>query len=352
MVTGIDKLWLNTQNFEVKEVKSSNFGIDQTIKQGNNNDELPYLFTDQQGKDIRANKIYHNPMGKGVAHYTIERKFGKLGLMVQFNPSKLMHPYNLVELNSSGYNEALLQVQTEMSTLGIQADLSNMSVNRLDIAKQSEMNYPFYQYEDAFRLMKGVRSKKKSYEGSYYFSNQSTEVSFYDKVQEMKFNKLDANLCDEKNFMRSEIRALKHPSVARLMKIGTLRNLSDVSPSDLDIIYNNYISSKVFGKSKEPIQTTLNIDAEVDIMKYYLSTGRGGVWKYFLSGGLDFNILKLGGIDNCGRLLSEAGMERTWVYRTKVKIQEMIIEKSKIDALRKHITPAILIEELKQKFAA
>lgn len=354
MSAGIDKLWVNTSDFQVREVNSSIFGIDTTIAQGGREGELPHLLTDGQGREVRANKIYHNPTkeGKGFASYTIGRMREGVGLMVQFNPSKIIHPYNLAEVGGKSYKEALSLVQAEMDTIGIQANLSNMSINRLDIAKQAEMDFPCYQYDDAFRLMRGIRAKGRSYEGGYYFSNKSTQALFYDKRQELQYNKIENILCGEKNFMRAEIRALKNKSVASIMQVGTLAHLNEMGETDLNTCYNKYINNRIFGRASESVQSVINFDGEVDIMKHYLSMGRGGWLKYLINEGLDDALLRLGGIDMFGRLLSEAGMERSWVFRTKAKVEQMLKEKAKADKLRDNITPATLIAELRQKFAA
>lgn len=353
MIAGIDKLWVNTPDFRVKEVNSSIFGIDTTIAQGGKEGELPHLLVDAQGREVRANKIYHNPKdGKGLAHYTIGRMKQGVGLMVQFNPSKIIHPYHLVEVGGKDYKKALSLVQTEMESIGIQANLSTMSINRLDIAKQAEMDYPCYQYDEAFRLMRMTRAKGRSYEGGFYFSNKSTQALFYDKRQEMQYNKSENILCGEANFMRAEIRALRNKSVASIMQVGTLAHLNEMGGSDIDTCYNKYINNRIFGRATECVQSIINFDGEVDIMKHYLSMGRGGWKTYLINEGLDEALLRVGGIDMFGRILSEAGMERSWVFRAKAKIQYMLSVKANADKLRDKITPATLIAELKQKFAA
>jgi len=353
MATGIDKLMIDTIDFQVKEVNSSIFGIDTTIHQGGDEGELPYLFTDKRGREVRANKIYHNPKdGKGVANYTIQRlRNGNTGLMVQFNPSKIIHPYNLVEVNSKNYKDALEKVEGDMNSIGIQANLSNMTINRIDIAKQSQMNLPCNQYQDAFRLLKGVRQKHISMEGGYYFKNKSTEAIFYDKRQELKYHKMENILLGEKNFMRAEIKALNKVSVASVMHINTLGSLCQVDTSDINTYYNKYINTRVFGKENESVQTIIDFDGEVGIMKHYLSMGRGGWEKYLYTEGLDICLLKFGGIDGFAKLLTEAGMQRSNLSKSKQKIEKMLQEKAKADKIRNNITPSTLIAELKEKFA-
>lgn len=356
MSTGIDKLWLNTYDFAVKDAFSGNFGIDQRIKQGNKTGELPYLLTDRQGKEVRAHKIHHNPSKDfpGAVNFTIDRTRGtqRVGLMVQFNPSKIIHPYQLVQLGSGDYKNAINQVEQKMESLGIQANFNQMSINRIDIAKQHQMEYPFDTYEDALKLMKCSRSKRKSMEGQYSFYNNQAQTTFYDKIQELRDSKQDNSLSGEKNLMRNEIRALHNPSVSRIFGIGTISHLNEVDNDYLETCYKNYLNSRIFGNDAKGTQLKLEFDTEVQIMRHFLQATRDGWKNYLLIDGLDISLNKLGGMDKWGELLSEAGMDRSLVFRTKAKTEQMLKDKAKMDRLRNKVTSATLISELKDKFAA
>jgi hypothetical protein len=348
MKTGIDKLILTSPEYLVKEVNSAIFGIDTSTKQGATEGELPFLLHDGRGREVRAHRIYHNSKD-GIGNYTIDSR----GLLVQFNPSKIAHPYQLAEVGSTGYMEALAKVKAEMAEVGLITNLEEMKLSRVDVAKQAEMEHPCYQYEAAFKLMKGRRVKERAYEGGYLFANKSNQCMFYDKRAELTYQKMDAVLDGEQNFMRAEVRALKSKPVAAILGVNSLAQLNQLSSTEISGSYNKYITTRIFAQLKTGRQLSFNFNSEVEIMRqHYLQHFRGGWQKYLINEGIDITLMKVGGIDMFGKICSEAGYSRMQVDRIKAELQQMLLQKAQIDKLREVVTPATLIAELHEKFAA
>jgi hypothetical protein len=347
MITGVDKLVLTTTDFRVKEVNSALFGIDTSTKQGGIEGELPYLLRDIRGREVKAWKIYHNSK-KSIGNYTIDNR----GLLIQFNPSKIIHPYQLQEINSEGYRQSINMVSSELNSIGIELDFEQLKLSRVDIAKQAEMIHPCYQYDSAFKLMKGKRMKERAYEGGYLFSNKSNQCMFYDKRAELQYHKIDAIMEGENNFMRAEVRALKGRSVASIMQVNNFKQFNTLSSLDISNCFNTYISGKIFSKLNESSQLSFSFNSEVEIMKALYENSRGGWLKYISFEGLEITLMKLGGIDAFGKLCSEGGYTRQQVHIIKNRIKSMLLEKAKVSKVREEITPATLIAELHEKFAA
>ena len=349
-LTGIDKILLTTPDFQVDKVNSTLFGLDTSTPQGGNEAELPYLLTDKAGREVKARKIYHNSPNH-IGNYTIRQD----GLLVQFNPSKISHPYLLAEVGSPQYKGAIAKVLQEMDSIGIHADLEGMKLIRVDLAKQAEMSMPCSQYEAAFKLMKGKRNKTKGYEGGYLFHNTQNECMFYDKREEMKYLKVDQNLKGEQNFMRAEVRMLKHKSTASILKVATLNELNTLHPEHVTECYNRYIKGRIFSKAMEGEQMTLEYYAEVEIVKYFRETSgkRGQGWKeYLLCTDIDQHMIKIGGIEGFGKILHDAGYGKSQVYDIMRQVREMLNKKAQVDRLRNEVTTSTLIDELREQFAA
>lgn len=354
---GIDKIQLTTPDFRVDDVFCGLFGRDTSIKQGQTEADIPYLLTDGKGNEVRARKIWHNPVESDHkstgANYTVSRKYGNLSLLIQFNPSKMDNPYHLIPVSSNSYKASLMRIQEEMKSIGIHADIYSSKLSRVDIARQAEMSMPVYQYEDAFRMMKGRRLKERIYENGFLFANKSTQCVFYDKEHEMKINKLDSNLNGETNFMRAEIRALKNKSVGSVLNISTLKDLNNLDDEYIRLRYVKHLEGKVLSKVLEGRQMTLDYSKEVEILKFYQQQyNRKGWLTYFAIDGIDEKLNQIGGLEKFRQLLMDAGTTRQHSYTVIGELKGILQDKAKQDRANNKVSPATMLQEIREKFAA
>ena len=356
---GIDKILLYTPDFRIDDVFGGSFAIDQTIRQGQTETCIPYLLNDGKGNQVRAHKIWHNPVKNDPkstgANYTVSRmgKNGNLSLLIQFNPSKMDNPYHPISVSSNGYKASLTRIQEEMKSIGIHADIYSSKLSRVDIARQAEMSMPVYQYEDAFRMMKGRRLKERIYEGGFLFANKSTQCMFYDKELEMKINKVDANLNGETNLMRAEIRALKNESVGSVLNISTLKDLNNLDDDEIKFRYVRFLERKVLSKVLEGHQMTLDYSKEVEILKdYQQQYNRKGWLTYLGSDGIDEKLLQIGGKEKFRQMMMDAGTTRQHSYKVICELNDILQTKAKHDRAKNKVSPATMIEEIREKFAA
>ena len=341
---GIDKIILTTPEFMVKNLKSGNFGIDTSIKQGGG--EPPVLITDLTGNKVEAWKAYHN---SNIANYTISKD----GLLVSFNPSKLFHPYNLVATGTKQYDQSLKKVSDELSNLGISCNFGEMKPCRIDVAAQQEMKYPLFQYQSAFRLLKGQRMKnQREYEGGYLIGNTQNQTMFYDKQKELKYQKMEAIMQGEKNLLRGEIRQLNSKSVGSIFNILTFNDFSKIEPGEIKNIYKSFLNKRIFSRQYISDQLSFDFHSELEILKSYKTSNPKKAWQlYIMETSIDMMLLKHGSIDNFGEFLMMAGYDRTRAYRIKNEVKTLLSKKSKHDLQKGEVTAATLLAELKDKFA-
>lgn len=350
---GVDKIELFTPDFEVMDAFSRQFAIDETIRQGETRDHIPYLFTDKKGNEVRAHKIYHNSKLTG-ANYTMSRmgKDGHLSLSFRWNPSKMNHPYFLADIESEAITKSIQRMEAELSAIGIKANLYDAKLSRVDLAKQAQMRQNIYEYEPVFRTLEGRRLKSKIYETAYSFANKSTECVFYDKIAEMKAHKLDANLQGEKNLMRCEVKAKKTESIGSVLNISTLNDLLQMSNDAANHVYVRYLERKIFSKWHKPEQLLIPFDDQVEILKFYRERNKKAGWRDFLMVMQNTNeyIESIGGVEKFRQLLESAGYNRQNTYR----IESIVIKRMKEAAALKmsvnKITPAMMMDELIQTF--
>lgn len=345
--TGIDKIALSTQNFSIRDAKNKDFAIDCAIKQGGKNP--PPLLIDSTGFQVEAWKMYHNSE-KGIANYSINER----GLQVIFNPSKLFHSYHLTSTGTR-LNDAIKTVEKEMQSIGISCNIAEMHPTRIDVAAQSEMHFPLFQYEPAFRLLKGQRMKQqRQYEGGYSFGNTQTQTMFYDKLKELQYNNpKNRIILPENNLLRCEVRQLKNKSVAQVFNIGKLSEFIQLGPTDIENVYKSFLNKRIFARQFVSDQYELDFNSELEILKSYKKQHSRDAWKlYLMEINLDALLLKFGNIDNFGTFCMEAGYSRENVFRIKNNIRSLLQRKSVNDTKRGEVTTSTLLTELQEKFAA
>lgn len=343
---GIDKLQLTTPDFRVKSLTSPIFSVDTGTKQGRRPDEVPYLLTDDTGNQVKAWKAWHNGDLTGAA-YTVSDK----GLLVSFNPCKMNHPYQLTGLADAGYLRSLKAIESEMKEIGILANLSDMKLCRVDLARQVQMIHPLQQYQSAFRLLKLSRAKGREYDGGYLFANKSNQTIFYDKIKEMEYNKLAGLMAGETNLLRGETRQLNTDAVASVFKLNRLNEFNQLAPDDLANTYKSFLNKRIFSRQYLPDQLQIDFNSEVGIMEQYKQS-RGGWLHYLTDMGLDITLMKFGSIDNFASLCADAGYSRMTTHRIKGRLQDMLSRKAYYDNHRGEVTTASLLYELQDKFAA
>jgi hypothetical protein len=341
-MVGIDKiqLWSPLNQLSVKDANPSIFGCNMSTKQGGA--ELPYLLTDRTGRSVCANSIYHNSR---LANYSINAK----GLQLQFNPSKALHPYHLTGTGKQ-FSETIKGVKQELLSIGIDANIDQMKLVRLDLAKQAEMSKPFGNYIDAFRMLKGKRAKEqRQYPSGYIVGNTRWQTIGYDKGEELKQHHHNI---PEKNLMRLESRWMKGQSISAQFHLNTLPALAELSPIDLTRIYASHLTDKYFPKQFEGDQMVMGFDTVIDQMKTAQNRyGRGWFIKYVSAISIDAFIMQLGGLEMVRKALLEVTTKQRASDYLK-DLTDLLYFKSKLDAQTNQQTVASLLYEMQERFAA
>lgn len=341
-MTGIDKiqLWAPLQQVAINEANPGIFGFNRSTKQGRA--DLPLLLTDSTGTPIYANSIYHNSQ---FAQYSINQ----VGLQVQFNPSKAKHPYHLAATGKE-FSDTVKSIRQEMAAIGINTNLDQMKLVRLDLAKQAEMSNPFGNYIDAFRMLKGKRAKEqRQYPSGYIVGNTRWQTIGYDKGEELKQHKYTI---PEKNLMRLESRWLKGQSVSAQFHLATLPELADLTPGELNSIYVAHLNTRYFPKQFEGDQMIMDFETVIDQMKTAQNRyGKGWLFKYLSAINVDTFLQQVGGLEMARKVFLEvASKQRASDYIKE--LTDLLYFKSKLDAQTDQQTVASLLCEMQERFAA
>ncbi len=332
LLPGIDKLHLFTQDFTI--LNSRVFGFGRTTKPGKDIHDLPVIMKDASGRIEHGN--YGMFKGQKIP-YTVS--VNSVGMVIQCNPSKIVHPYELMKSVDDVKNVVAL-IGSDMRDSGIKTDLSNTIMSRVDLAKQDFMVRSLDNYRMAYEFMKAKRMKQTGYDGTgYLWHNGGHEACFYDKG-------VESGIPDIKGLLRVEPRFTKARSV--LSNLG-LRTFSDLCKTDCyrwNESFNKYLNNRIFNVAGE--RTFIDFNSEVERLKDLKSSGRNAILKYLVSVGMDTILLRFGSIDGFFNLMKEAGFSKETIKKEKVKMRDMITQISK----SKFVSVSVLINELRQKFAA
>jgi hypothetical protein len=345
MNLGIDKIALTTRDFSVNNITKELFAINPNTKQGGG--ELP-IFTDLSGQKLEANSYNHFSKKIG-AYYGVN----KHGLKIEFNPSNIYHPYNLITAGEQ-LNQTYNLIQKDLKNIGINVDLSEMKTTRVDIASQDEMQHHPLIYSNAFRQLNGNRQSKKEEPNSFYFQNKEHQVCFYNKREQLldKYgNGYELNV--PKNFMRAEIRALKSGSVLR--NIG-IKKASEILLLDFDTCKNirdDYMNKNIFNLRQLGKQQVINFESELKQWQHTRERFPKGYLKHYLAlNGVNELLLRFGGFEGIGLFLREAGESRKVINSHLKYLKTLVLERAFLTKESNEITTEILIKELAKKFAA
>lgn len=340
---GVDKIELTTKEYSIKNLKTNQFGIDKTIKQGIG--EPSQTWVDECGNLVNAWKIYHN----GIGNYSIN----DFGLKISFNPSKIFHPYNLISTSDKQYHESFKKIHDECKKIGLHFDLESCAPVRIDIAKNVEMNHDLIMYENAFKLLKGKRMKnQRFYEGGYLIKSTQNQISFYDKRNELLANNINIEM-HENNLLRGEMRLTSTKSVGKKLNISTIQNFNDFSENEVADIYKTFLNKMIFPKQFESTQSIIDFNKESEILKQcHRIYGRNFIDTYLALKSIDMLILEFGNLNNFKNFLSDTIQfgSRNTINNIMKKIESKLLFKANIDSQKNQLTPVALVDELQQKF--
>lgn len=346
---GIDKIDVWSRSFSIKD--TSIFSIESRKQPGQSLCDLPKIITDKSGKVEHGNKALY--YGKNVPFIIdVKQTKDKLNtrLKLSFNPSKILHPYNLVQ-STSEIKDVVKSIKSELKSAGILFDFEGESISRIDPAKQPIMDRSLSTYRPVYDFIDGLRMRQRGYDGhGYLFQTKEHQICFYSKGEELKNPTLD-------RMLRGEIRFLSSRSVRENTGISCLNDLYKTDCYEWNEFYNKHLNKRIFryhlsddvNESK-----VLDFDSEVERLQKYMfyedgKKKRNGILKWLVA--LHFDLISVGiySTDFFFDIMKKAGFTSRHINNVKRDFAEMMqtsVNKGNL------VGVSVLINELKEKFAA
>lgn len=337
---GIDKLILQTKDFEVKDTRQLTI-VPNAKKQGEDDTQNTPLFH-CNGAVVNGSKAYHNSKDEGG---TISANINWAGLSITYNPSKMLGK-NVGELSSvADVQTVSAEVEKYLFSNGIVAPLSGAKIYRIDLAKDRSMNQKVFAYSDVFNLLRAKGyNQKVQYPHGVRIGNRKRQGIFYDKGRELFPRGGDTNT------MRGEVRLMTNQTLTKRIGISTMADLYHADTNYLNQTYNHWVNVDMFHYNDDG-QIAFDFVNEVSILQNFKEQGRNAFKRYLMLRGVEATMLIVGGMDNLKRLLSEV-FHRNRVNDCMKEVEELMRLKAEMEKEREQDTLSSKYEELRLKFVA
>lgn len=336
---GVDKVGLHAKGYVVRSLNGWS-------KKGGEKvgEDPPVFLRDGDGQPVAGAGFFLNA---GQVNVDLSPK----GLLVSFNPSKVLHPYHLLtdpaEVGRIGDN-----VQATLQRNGVLVNVNAMQAVRVDLAKQAQLTHPLNAYGQALGHLQGKRMTGHQYPDGYSFRNTQREHVFYNKAREL--HEKSGLSIPESRLGRMEAKWKKGRPLAKDFQFSSFGDLRKADPHYLTAVYREALNRDVFRTDPKAVQLILSFDTEVSILRSYLDAGRGGAYRYLLDLHTGPHVEALGGWDAFGQLLRDAGMPDRTTRHTLQQLRSQAQRAAFINARRDRAAVNLhtLLEELRHNYAA
>lgn len=208
MGVGIDKLKFSSPGYRVKDWHSSGLTMRPSdIVAGKEQASEPFCIKDSQGHKVHGTKAFLNDE---LFNLTIDPTSARL----EFNPSKPYHAFELCSDEKTLKGRIDNVLLTLDQNYGIQLDLAEAKVRRIDLAKNVALNNPVSLYSDVFSMLRCKRQKRSGSfnQETFNFGTSGTRFfQFYNKGLELEEDNYppEITLPLGSKFMRGEIQLQK-----------------------------------------------------------------------------------------------------------------------------------------------
>lgn len=280
------------------------------------------------------------------------------GVNVRFNPAIAFfgeNKGNIESVSESEFGVVSDMIEREILSSGIDADIKQAAVSRIDLQKTAHSKRDFATYSNVFRIMSATRLHARDYGETYTFMNTQREVSFYNKLHAAMQSKnvyiaATAHALHERgeHRMRCELRMKNKTVVEKCTGIRSFGDLRSNGAFDmLAKVYRDEVKNTVFkGADVTSHQTVFDFDMEVSkLLQLRKAYPKSYVDRWYMSLVMANPLLKDGGIDTVERVFTKAGVHRNVILREKKKIIEMMKY-----SVQSELTPIVLLNELNGMF--
>lgn len=264
---GCDKVKWFTRGFEIGTPREWAV-IPNRKKPGQEQPEPTTLFCDSQGNYVQGERAY-------IEHPLFAATIKNGMLLVEFNPSKLFHPFELTA-NPNQINEAATRVQGILKEkFSCDFDLHSAGIGRIDVTAQDRMRRIVPFYDDVIKAAKDSRrAPRTEYPNGFLIHNSQRELCTYDKGLK---NAMDSQMKHPlpTDFMRCEARLLKSAAVKSHSPFATFGELLQKGEAGLMYTYSRNVAALLPLQQEIPF---IEMGTLSDLLRQQITIHKQGQW--------------------------------------------------------------------------
>lgn len=140
------------------------------------------LWRKESGVTVRGSKAFYNSERLNLTIQPL--KGAGVQAFVHFSVPKIYHGDNYFSVGREGTQAVLKIVEGELLEAGIETDIQEASLSRIDSCTTAIMEEAFSCYAPVFSLLSGSRQQRRDYGTTFLWENTQAQQCIYDKNRE------------------------------------------------------------------------------------------------------------------------------------------------------------------------
>lgn len=314
----------------------------------------PASYLESTGRAVGEYPLYYGSRGmvygskaylnSTTFNFDIKPVNNKIYALLHFSVPKVHNGDNYYSVGLGGTQAVLSKVQEELLEAGIETDIEQASLSRVDTFNTLITEEPFDSYSPIFSILKASRQQRREYGSTFLWHNTQQELCIYDKNKEAEIRGVAPGAYPAQS-MRFEYRLLNKRKIEAIYGFSTVREL----PARWSFMREQYsrVWKKLFSLEVGEFEVLASKQVEAELRYFrehygrqYLDTYLKAVGASLFSTRASIEVLKLA--------LSSLESDRVTVWRKVKQVEEL---SSRLELLREepasNKTLSILYSELK-----
>jgi hypothetical protein len=220
------------------------------------------------GTSVHGSETYMNRKDTNGIGINFKPFNGVVYCFIQTSLPKILKKVNYYPLTESETKEAFRVLGEKLKENGIDCNIGKAKLSRLDIFKDINPSFSFFDYQHIFDLIKGFKTMNKHELGgtTFYWKNKQHEICIYDKKVQLK--DMGVNTTFFQPIIRFEYKMYKHHKIKTgLNGIETVEDLLN-NYDALSKHYQSVMEKYIFRSSIVPKELISTEDFENMIRQF------------------------------------------------------------------------------------
>jgi hypothetical protein len=298
--------------------------------------------------EFRGEGGFHNSEFCGVTVDSHLKSYGHVAtLKVAFSAPKVLRGGNYLPTDEEDTRAAVRRIQKHLKDSDIHCNLKEAQLARVHLCKREQVSEPFRSFTPLFRNLHPSRLKPRDWGTTYSFRNTRFEVEFYDKIAEMRYQKVPVETLPQL-VMTCEMKFEKSQKVVETLGFETTNDLLNNFDHARNV-YRDSLQKRIFQHKAKDVHM-VTVKSMENQMSHFVENGV----RYWFSAWKDARALSFGIEDYNAAMeaIDNLSVSRNSKYNAKQQLKSAWYSAQAFNKLYPSRRPIReLYDELKTKFA-